>query len=33
MGRMGLSLASGVLSVAGNTRKVLVVGAPTAGMS
>uniref|UniRef100_A0A8C9MEW9 Phosphatidylinositol-glycan-specific phospholipase D n=1 Tax=Serinus canaria TaxID=9135 RepID=A0A8C9MEW9_SERCA len=30
MGRMGLSLASGVLSVAGNTRKVLVVGAPTA---
>ncbi|XP_064561238.1 phosphatidylinositol-glycan-specific phospholipase D isoform X3 [Zonotrichia leucophrys gambelii] len=31
MGRMGLSLASGVLSVAGNTRKVLVVGAPTAG--
>ncbi|XP_058686824.1 phosphatidylinositol-glycan-specific phospholipase D isoform X1 [Poecile atricapillus] len=30
MGRMGLSLASGVLSVDGNTRKVLVVGAPTA---
>ncbi|XP_068864080.1 phosphatidylinositol-glycan-specific phospholipase D isoform X4 [Aphelocoma coerulescens] len=30
MGRMGLSLASGVMSVAGNTRKVLVVGAPTA---
>ncbi|XP_059335945.1 phosphatidylinositol-glycan-specific phospholipase D isoform X3 [Ammospiza nelsoni] len=30
MGRMGLSLASGVLSVAGNTRKVLVMGAPTA---
>lgn len=30
---MGLSLASGVLSVAGSTRKVLVVGAPTAGMS
>ncbi|KAF2980535.1 hypothetical protein EK904_006349 [Melospiza melodia maxima] len=30
MGRMGLSLASGVLSVAGSTRKVLVVGAPTA---
>ncbi|KAF4798254.1 phosphatidylinositol-glycan-specific phospholipase D isoform X1 [Turdus rufiventris] len=33
MGRMGLSLASGVLSVAGNTRKVLVVGAPTADSS
>ncbi|KAM6413104.1 phosphatidylinositol-glycan-specific phospholipase D [Pluvialis apricaria] len=30
MGRMGLSLASGVISVAGNTRTVLVVGAPTA---
>ncbi|XP_071409603.1 phosphatidylinositol-glycan-specific phospholipase D isoform X3 [Pithys albifrons albifrons] len=30
MGRMGLSLASGVISVAGNTRRVLVVGAPTA---
>lgn len=30
MGRMGFSLASGVISVAGNTRKVLVVGAPTA---
>lgn len=33
MGRMGLSLASGVMSVAGITRTVLVVGAPTAGMS
>uniref|UniRef100_A0A8C3TVN6 Phosphatidylinositol-glycan-specific phospholipase D n=1 Tax=Catharus ustulatus TaxID=91951 RepID=A0A8C3TVN6_CATUS len=33
MGRMGLSLASGVLSVAGNKRKVLVVGAPTADSS
>lgn len=33
MGRMGLSLASGVMSVAGITRRVLVVGAPTAGMS
>uniref|UniRef100_A0A8C3JER9 Phosphatidylinositol-glycan-specific phospholipase D n=1 Tax=Calidris pygmaea TaxID=425635 RepID=A0A8C3JER9_9CHAR len=32
MGRMGLSLASGVMSVAGTTRTVLVVGAPTAGM-
>ncbi|XP_051655456.1 phosphatidylinositol-glycan-specific phospholipase D isoform X1 [Manacus candei] len=30
MSRMGLSLASGVMSVAGNTRRVLVVGAPTA---
>ncbi|XP_061202369.1 phosphatidylinositol-glycan-specific phospholipase D isoform X1 [Neopsephotus bourkii] len=30
MGRMGLSLASGVMSVAGITRTVLVVGAPTA---
>uniref|UniRef100_A0A8C3JEI2 Phosphatidylinositol-glycan-specific phospholipase D n=1 Tax=Calidris pygmaea TaxID=425635 RepID=A0A8C3JEI2_9CHAR len=30
MGRMGLSLASGVMSVAGTTRTVLVVGAPTA---
>uniref|UniRef100_A0A8B9RYS6 Phosphatidylinositol-glycan-specific phospholipase D n=1 Tax=Accipiter nisus TaxID=211598 RepID=A0A8B9RYS6_9AVES len=30
MGRMGLSLASGVMSVAGITRRVLVVGAPTA---
>ncbi|KAJ7418413.1 Phosphatidylinositol-glycan-specific phospholipase D [Willisornis vidua] len=30
MGRMGLSLASGVISVAGNRRRVLVVGAPTA---
>ncbi|XP_065484792.1 phosphatidylinositol-glycan-specific phospholipase D isoform X1 [Caloenas nicobarica] len=30
MGRMGLSLASGVMSVAGITRAVLVVGAPTA---
>ncbi|KFQ72995.1 Phosphatidylinositol-glycan-specific phospholipase D [Phoenicopterus ruber ruber] len=30
MGRMGLSLASGVMSVAGITRPVLVVGAPTA---
>ncbi|XP_010706593.1 phosphatidylinositol-glycan-specific phospholipase D isoform X1 [Meleagris gallopavo] len=29
MGRMGLSLASGVMSVAGITRTVLVVGAPT----
>nr|XP_038029864.1 phosphatidylinositol-glycan-specific phospholipase D isoform X2 [Anas platyrhynchos] len=29
MGRMGLSLASGVMSVAGINRKVLVVGAPT----
>lgn len=33
MGRMGLSLASGVMSVAGITRTVLVVGAPTAGTS
>lgn len=33
MGRMGLSLASGVMSVAGITRTVLVVGAPTTGMS
>uniref|UniRef100_A0A672TIL3 Phosphatidylinositol-glycan-specific phospholipase D n=1 Tax=Strigops habroptila TaxID=2489341 RepID=A0A672TIL3_STRHB len=30
MGRMGLSLASGVMSMAGITRTVLVVGAPTA---
>ncbi|KFP15161.1 Phosphatidylinositol-glycan-specific phospholipase D [Egretta garzetta] len=30
MSRMGLSLASGVMSVAGITRTVLVVGAPTA---
>ncbi|XP_005434980.1 phosphatidylinositol-glycan-specific phospholipase D isoform X2 [Falco rusticolus] len=30
MGRTGLSLASGVMSVAGITRTVLVVGAPTA---
>ncbi|XP_010281868.1 PREDICTED: phosphatidylinositol-glycan-specific phospholipase D [Phaethon lepturus] len=30
MGRMGLSLASGVMSVAGIIRTVLVVGAPTA---
>ncbi|XP_050747533.1 phosphatidylinositol-glycan-specific phospholipase D isoform X1 [Gymnogyps californianus] len=30
MGRMGLSLASGVMSVAGIRRTVLVVGAPTA---
>uniref|UniRef100_A0A8B9F5L9 Phosphatidylinositol-glycan-specific phospholipase D n=1 Tax=Amazona collaria TaxID=241587 RepID=A0A8B9F5L9_9PSIT len=30
MGRMGLSLASGVMSVAGITRTVLAVGAPTA---
>nr|XP_009939570.1 PREDICTED: phosphatidylinositol-glycan-specific phospholipase D [Opisthocomus hoazin] len=30
MGRMGLSLASGVMSVAGIARTVLVVGAPTA---
>ncbi|XP_057280204.1 phosphatidylinositol-glycan-specific phospholipase D isoform X2 [Pezoporus wallicus] len=30
MGRMGLSLASGVMSVAGITRTVLVVGAPMA---
>ncbi|XP_027531826.1 phosphatidylinositol-glycan-specific phospholipase D isoform X2 [Neopelma chrysocephalum] len=30
MSRMGFSLASGVMSVAGNTRRVLVVGAPTA---
>ncbi|KFP85776.1 PREDICTED: phosphatidylinositol-glycan-specific phospholipase D [Acanthisitta chloris] len=30
MGRMGLSLASGVMSVAGTARRVLVVGAPTA---
>ncbi|XP_071592405.1 phosphatidylinositol-glycan-specific phospholipase D isoform X1 [Heliangelus exortis] len=30
MGRMGLSLASGVMSVAGIPRTVLVVGAPTA---
>ncbi|KFP78261.1 Phosphatidylinositol-glycan-specific phospholipase D [Apaloderma vittatum] len=30
MGRMGLSLASGVMSVAGVTRTVVVVGAPTA---
>uniref|UniRef100_A0A8D0EZ91 Phosphatidylinositol-glycan-specific phospholipase D n=1 Tax=Strix occidentalis caurina TaxID=311401 RepID=A0A8D0EZ91_STROC len=30
MSRMGLSLASGVISVAGITRMVLVVGAPTA---
>nr|XP_013796640.1 PREDICTED: phosphatidylinositol-glycan-specific phospholipase D [Apteryx mantelli mantelli] len=29
MGRMGMSLASGVVSVAGITRTVLVVGAPT----
>uniref|UniRef100_A0A8B9C983 Phosphatidylinositol-glycan-specific phospholipase D n=1 Tax=Anser brachyrhynchus TaxID=132585 RepID=A0A8B9C983_9AVES len=29
MGRMGLSLASGVMSVTGINRKVLVVGAPT----
>ncbi|XP_054237695.1 phosphatidylinositol-glycan-specific phospholipase D [Indicator indicator] len=29
MGRMGLSLASGVMSVAGITKTVLVVGAPT----
>ncbi|XP_063181861.1 phosphatidylinositol-glycan-specific phospholipase D isoform X1 [Chroicocephalus ridibundus] len=29
MGRMGLSVASGVMSVAGITRTVLVVGAPT----
>lgn len=33
MGRMGLSLASGVMSVAGINRNVLVVGAPTTGMS
>jgi len=30
---MGLSLASGVMSVAGIARTVLVVGAPTAGKS
>ncbi|XP_069709193.1 phosphatidylinositol-glycan-specific phospholipase D isoform X2 [Phaenicophaeus curvirostris] len=30
MGRMGLSIASGVMSVAGITRMVLAVGAPTA---